>query len=145
MAGNANSGRNPTFHLSEKELEAKIEQYKLDLENGNFGRASWPHFAAYLDSTESDLSEVMALDGNKTRAYCGRARMLKKMATWMRGQYASATGWSAPAVSSKAMFALKQDVGDGVKWSDQEGKQTGPVKIEISFGGDDPRAKKAAK
>jgi hypothetical protein len=145
MAGNANSGRNPTFHLSEKELEEKIKQYKQDLKTGEFGRASWPHFAAYLDSTESDLSEVMALDGNKTSAYCGRARMLKKMATWMRGQYASATGWSAPAVSSKAMFALKQDVGDGVKWSDQEAKQNGPVKIEISFGGDDPRAKKAAK
>lgn len=145
MAGNANSGKNPMFHLSEKELAAKIEQYKLDLESGKFGRASWPHFAAYLDSTEKDLSDIMSLDGKKDSAYFGRARMLKKMATWMRGQYASATGWSAPAVSSKAMFALKQDVGDGVKWSDQESKQTGPLEIKIAFGGDDPRAKKAAK
>lgn len=145
MAGNANSGRNPTFHLSEMELRQKIKQYKEDLSNGKFGRASWPHFAAYLDCTEADLADIMALDGKSVSAYCGRARMLKKMATWMRGQYASASGWSAPAVSSKAMFALKQDVGDGVKWSDQEAKQGGPVAITISFGGDDPRAKKAAK
>ena len=52
MAGNANSGRNATFHLSEKELLKAIDRYKLDLQNGEFARASWPHFAAYLDSTE---------------------------------------------------------------------------------------------
>jgi hypothetical protein len=144
MAGNANSGRNPTFHLSEKELENKIEAYKTGLENGDFARASWPHFAAFLDSTEKDLSDVMALE-KKESAYCGRARMLKKMATWMRGQYASGNGWSAPAVSSKAVFALKQDIGDGVKWTDQEKGQQGPVQVTIEFGGGDPRAKKAAK
>lgn len=145
MAGNGNSGRNPTFHLSENDLNRKIEQYKQDLQNGEFARASWPHFAAYLDSTEKDLAEVMAMDGKRESAYCGRARALKKMATWMRGQYASGNGWSAPAVSSKAVFALKQDIGDGIKWTDQEGKQTGPMEVKISFGGDDPRAKKAAK
>ena len=59
MAGNEKSGRNPTFHLSEAQLESKIEQYKLDLKNGVFARASWPHFAAYLDSTEAELSEVI--------------------------------------------------------------------------------------
>lgn len=144
MAGNANSGRNPTFHLSEKELAAKIDAYKTALENGDFNRASWPHFAAFLDSTEKDLADVMALE-KKESAYCGRARMLKKMATWMRGQYASGNGWSAPAVSSKAVFALKQDIGDGVKWTDQESKQQGPVEVRVSFGADDPRAKKAAK
>lgn len=144
MAGNANSGRNPTFHLSEKELEQKITQYKLDLENGVFARASWPHFAAYLDSTEKDLEDIMALDGKRESAYCGRARMLKKMATWMRGQMMSAQGWNGQ-LTSRAIFALKQDIGDGVKWTDNDAKQAGPVEVKISFGGDDPRAKKAAK
>ena len=55
MAGNEKNGRNPTFHLSEVELSAKIEQYKQDLIDGKFARASWPHFAAYLDSTEAEL------------------------------------------------------------------------------------------
>ena len=36
MAGNEKSGRNPTFHLSEKELEEKINRYKKDLNNGEF-------------------------------------------------------------------------------------------------------------
>jgi hypothetical protein len=48
-------------------------------------------------------------------------------------------------LTSRAIFALKQDIGDGVKWSDQDTKQSGPVEVKISFGGDDPRAKKAAK
>lgn len=144
MAGNSNSGRNPTFHLSEKELDAKIIQYKKDLEEGVFARASWPHFAAYLDSTEQDLARVIEAGAEKSSAYNGRAEALKKMATWVRGQYMSAPGWNGQ-LTSRAIFALKQDIGDGVKWSDQDAKQTGPVEVRISFGGDDKRAKDAAK
>jgi hypothetical protein len=40
---------------------------------------------------------------------------------------------------------MKQDHGDGVRYSDQDGKQGGPVEVKISFGGNDPRAKKAGK
>lgn len=144
MPGNENSGRIPTFHLSEKDLAEKIEQYKKGLENGEFARASWPHFAAFLDSTEADLAKVIEQGADKKSAYWGRGELLKKMATWVRGQYMSAPGWNGQ-LTSRAIFALKQDIGDGVKWTDQEGKQTGPVEVKISFGGDDPRAKKAAK
>lgn len=144
MAGNGNSGRNPTFHLSENQLAEKINQYKLDLENGEFARASWPHFAAYLDSTEAELAEVMKQGAEKNSAYRGRGELLKKMLTWVRGQMMSAAGWNGQ-LTSRAIFALKQDQGDGVKWTDQDSKQTGPVEVRISFGGDDPRAKKAAK
>lgn len=144
MAGNENSGKIPTFHLSDKELNAKIEQYKNGLESGNFARASWPHFAAFLDSTEAELAEVIESGSKKSSAYRGRAEALKKMATWVRGQYMSAQGWNGQ-LTSRAIFALKQDIGDGVKWTDQDSKQTGPVEVKISFGGDDPRAKKAAK
>lgn len=144
MAGNSNSGRNPTFHLSEKDLEKKIKQYKLDLEDGVFARASWPHFAAYLDSTEADLSDVIKQGANKDSAYRGRAELLKKMLTWVRGQMMSAKEWNGQ-LTSRAIFALKQDHGDGVKWTDNDNKQQGPVEIKISFGGDDPRAKNACK
>lgn len=144
MAGNGNSGRLPTFHLSESQLNEHIKQYKQDLKDGKFARASWPHFASYLDSTEAELSEVIALAEKKESAYCGRGKALKKMATWVRGQYMSAPGWNGQ-LTSRAIFALKQDVGDGVKWSDQDTKQTGPVEVKVSFGGDDPRAKKASK
>lgn len=142
MAGNSNSGRKAEFHLTEKELEGKIRQYKEDLENGCFARASWPHFAAYLDSTEAELADVMKL-GASSAAYKGRGEMLKKMLCWVRGQMMSAQGWNGQ-LTSRAIFALKQDHGDGVKWSDQDTK-TGPVEVKISFGGGDPRAGKAAK
>jgi hypothetical protein len=56
----------------------------------------------------------------------------------------SAQGWNGQ-LTSRAIFALKQDIGDGVKWTDGDAKQTGPVEVKISFGGDDPRSKKAAK
>lgn len=142
MAGNANSGRKPNFHLSDKELADKIHRYKEDLENGCFARASWPHFAAYLDSTEAELADVMR-EGAASAAYKGRGEMLKKMLCWVRGQMMSASGWNGQ-LTSRAIFALKQDHGDGVKWTDQEAK-TGPVEVKISFGGGDPRAGKAAK
>lgn len=144
MAGNANSGRLPTFHLSENELADRIEWYKEDLQNGIFARASWPHFAAFLDSTEEELAEVIKYADNATSAYNGRAKMLKKMATWVRGQYMSAQGWNGQ-LTSRAIFALKQDIGDGVKWSDTDNQPKGPVEVKISFGGDDKRAKEAAK
>lgn len=144
MAGNGDSGRNPTFHLSEKELKSKIEQYKISLENGEFARASWPHFAAFLDSTEAELALVMKQGEQKNSAYKGRSELLKKMLTWVRGQMMSASGWNGQ-LTSRAIFALKQDHGDGVKWTDTDGKQSGPVEVKISFGGNDPRSQKAAK
>lgn len=144
MAGNENSGRNVTFRLSEKELAQAIENYKNDLEAGVFSRASWPHFAAYIDCTEQELAEVIKLADNSLSAYRGRGVLLKKMATWVRGQMMSAPGWNGQ-LTSRAIFALKQDVGDGVRWSDAEEKKTGPQEVVVRFGGNDERAKKAAK
>ena len=144
MAGNNNCGRNPTFPMSEKQLNDAIIKYKDDLKRGEFARASWPHFAAYLDSTEAELAEVMKQGENPISAYRGRSQALKKMLTWVRGQMMSSQGWNGQ-LTSRAIFALKQDHGDGVKWTDVDNKQTGPVEVVVSFGGDDPRAKKAAK
>lgn len=144
MAGNENSGRIPTFHLSEKDLEQAINNYKNDLEEGVFSRASWPHFAAYIDCTEQELAEVIKLADSPGTAYRGRGVLLKKMATWIRGQMMSAPGWNGQ-LTSRAIFALKQDVGDGVRWSDAEEKKTGPQEVVVRFGGNDERAKNAAK
>lgn len=144
MAGNGNSGRLPTFSMSEKALENHINDYKRQVDDGTIVRASWPHFAATLDCTEADLAEVMALADTPSSAYRVRGRMLKKMLTWCRGQIMSAPGWNGQ-MTSKGIFFLKQDHGDGVKYTDKDDKSTGPVEIKVSFGGDDPRAKKASK
>lgn len=144
MAGNTDSGRVLTFKLNDKQLEQAIEQYKTDLEEGKFPRASWPHFCAYLGYTESEVKQVVERGEEVKGAYYERAVMLKRMITWIRGEMLSGSGWSGQN-QTKAIFALKQDHGDGVRYSDADSKQSGPVEVKISFGGSDPRAKKASK
>lgn len=144
MAGNANSGRMLTFRLTEKQLEEAIEKYKADLEAEKFPRASWPHFCSTLGYTEAEVQEVITQGDSLKGAYYERAQMLKRMITWIRGQILSGSGWSGQN-QTKGIFALKQDFGDGIRYSDADAKQSGPVEVKISFGGSDPRAKKAAK
>jgi hypothetical protein len=66
------------------------------------------------------------------------------MMTWVRGQLSSGKGWNGQN-QSRAIFLMKQDHGDGVRYTDQDAKSTGPVEVKISFGGNDPRSKKAGK
>jgi hypothetical protein len=144
MAGNSGSGNVLAFKLSDKQLEEAITNYKADLEAEKFHRASWPHFCSILGYTEAQVQEVITRGDEVKAAYYERAQMLKRMITWIRGQMLSGAGWSGQN-QTKAIFALKQDHGDGVRYSDQDAKQTGPVEVKISFGGADPRAKKASK
>lgn len=139
MAGNRNSGPGLTFRLTEKELEKAIVQYKADLASGEFVRPSWPHFCAYLGYTEEDVAAVMRMD---TDAYRGRATQLKRMGTWMRGQILSGAGWSKQPAGT-TVFALKQDVGDGVMYTDYAQPQA--MEVKVTFGGGDKRSNKAAK
>ena len=144
LAGNQNSGREVRFSMSENELDKHIRAYKKSVEEGEIARASWPHFCATLDCTEQEIAEVMALSDCATSAYKGRGRLLKKMATWVRGQMMSANGWNGQ-MTARAIFALKQDIGDGVKWTDRDAATGGPSTINVLFGGDDPRGKDASK
>ena len=144
MAGNANSGAGLAFRMNDSQLETAIKQYKQDLADGKFPRASWPHFCATLGYTESEVKAVIDRGEEVKGAYWERAVMLKRMLTWIRGEMLSGAGWSGQN-QTKAIYALKQDHGDGVAYSDGANKPSGPVKIEVSFGGNDPRAKKASK
>ena len=147
MAGNANSGRNVRFPYSLEQLKAEIKQYKLDLQDGKFARPSWPHFCARLDLTEKDLEDLLALDRMEgcTSAYMPQVREIKKFLTWLRGELLSSSHWSGPA-SGKAIFALKQDLGDGVRYKDKQDQgQTGPTQVSITFGDGDKRGKDAFK
>ena len=69
------------FEMKQGELNRRIEAYKTALAAGEFARASWPHLAAWLDTTEEALSQVLR-DGPDTP----RGRLLRKTATWLRGQ-----------------------------------------------------------
>ena len=144
MAGNQDSGRVLAFKLSEKQLEKEIKQYKADLEAGLFERASWPHFCARLGYTEDEVGEVIRRGVEVRGAYYDRAVILQRHLTWMRGQMLSGPGWGGQN-QTKAIYALKQDYGDGVRYTDGNSKPTGPNRINIQFGGSDSRAKKASK
>lgn len=144
MAGNQDSGRVLAFKMSEKELQQKIDEYKVKTDSGEILMPSWPHFCAYLGYTEVEIQDVINRGEEIKGAYYDRAQMIKKMATWIKGQYASNPNWSGKA-QGKAVFLLKQDHGDGVRYSEFDKGQSGPVEVKISFGGNDPRAKKAAK
>jgi len=125
------------FEMKQGELVRRIEAYKTALAAGEFARASWPHLAAWLDTTEEALSQVLR-DGPDTP----RGRLLRKTATWLRGQILSSEGWSGPN-SSKGVFLLRQDVGDGIRYSDRPEPDTGPVEIKVTFGAGDERGEEA--
>lgn len=144
MAGNQDSGRVLAFKLNDKELEQAIAQYKADLEAEKFPRASWPHFCARLGYTEKEVEQVIARGEEVKGAYYDRAVMLQRMLTWIRGEMLSGAGWSGQN-QTKAIFALKQEMGDGMAYTDGRGKQSGPQEVRITFGGSDPRSKKAGK
>lgn len=144
MAGNGNSGKNPTFHLSEKELETKIEQYKLDLENGLFARASWPHFVSYIGCLENELEEFIKKYSEDTKsAYYTRARTLRGVLQFMRGQIFSAKEWTGQQ-AQLARSHISRDYGDGIAYKDKD-SNSGDVKFTVIFGSGDERAKEAAK
>lgn len=144
MAGNQDSGRVLAFRLSDKELERAIAQYKADLEAEKFPRASWPHFCARLGYTEREVEQVIARGEEVKGAYYERAVMLQRMLTWIRGEMLSGAGWSGQN-QTKAIFALKQEMGDGMAYTDGRGKQAGPSEVRVVFGGGDSRAKRAGK
>lgn len=132
------------FKLSDKELDRKIEEYKGLVNAEEIPRASWANFCAFLGYTEAEVAEVVTRGIEVKGAYYERAVSLKRMMTWVRGQLSSGKGWNGQN-QSRAIFLMKQDHGDGVRYTDQDAKNTGPVEVKISFGGNDQRAKKAGK
>jgi hypothetical protein len=144
VAGNQNSGRVLAFKLTDKQLQTAIDKYKADLEAEKFPRASWPHFCARLGYTEKEVEQVIAQGEELKGAYYERAVMLQRMLTWIRGEMLSGVGWSGQN-QTKAIYALKQDNGDGIAYTDGKSKPSGPQEVRVVFGGGDARAKKASK
>ncbi len=144
MAGNSNSGRTPVFELSEKELASKIQQYKQDLEDGCFARASWPHFASYIGCLEDELREFIAeYSDKKESAYYRRARMLREVLQFIRGEIFSSKAWTGQQAQLAKLHGAK-DYGDGIVYKEKE-SGNGPSSISILFGDGDPRSAEAAK
>ena len=125
MAGKA------VFPLSYKQTAAAINDYKHKVETGEYPKADWWHFCGTIGMDAESVSKAIK---NPPANKMDVARELKKFATWIRGQYNTAPGWSGPN-SSKSIFANKQDF-DGCKMVDKaEDGKTGELTINIEFGG----------
>lgn len=143
------SGKITGFSYSEKELKEKISSYKALSDDGTKLLPSWPDFCSFIDVDSDTLEEVMARgserkNGEKS-AYYERAEMLKSMRRWCEAQLVSNPNWGGK-MGVKSMMLLKQGFGGGRKYLDERtAKPSGPDKIEIRFGGGDPRSGKASK
>ena len=126
MAGKA------AFPLSYKQVVKAIEEYKSKVESGEYPKADWWHFCGTIGMDAESVSKAIK---NPPANKVDVSRELKKFATWIRGQYNTAPGWSGPN-SSKSIFANKQDF-DGCKMIDKtdDSKGTGELTINIEFGG----------
>ena len=95
--------------------------------------------------TEDRLKDFIREYSEKPEsAYYRRAWQLRGYLQFFRGELCSAKSWDGQQ-SSKAAMLLGQDYGDGIVYKSKDDKQSGPVEVKISFGGDDKRAKEAAK
>ena len=145
MAFDEDSGRITEFNYSDKDLRAKIEEYKAKTAADEIILPSWPDFCSFLGVSDEKLEEVMERGFTKKGAYYERALMLKNMGEWCEAQLVSNPNWGGK-MAVKAMFLLKQGLGRSRKYIDEKTqKVTGPGKVEIKFGDGDPRGKKAAK
>ena len=144
MAGNKRSGRDVIFPYSEEQLEGKFSQYLEDLKNGEFARASVPHFCFYIGITEDVLRGFVRDYSEKPEsAYYRRALQCKGFLQYFRGQLFSSPDWNGQ-LSSRAQVLLEQDFGDGIVYKSKD-KPTGKAEVTILFGDGDPRAKCAGK
>ena len=145
MAGNENSGGIIRFKLSEKKFEEKINAYKNGTADGTIPAPCPSDWYVFIDQDLESMRELMRYRANKESAYYNRAWMAKRMLDWCRNQLNVHPFWSTSGAKIKAMMLLKQDWGDGEQYREQDAKSSGPSTVKVVFGGNDPRAKKAAK
>lgn len=119
------------FPLEYNETVQAIELYKQKVNDGTFKKADFCHFCGEIGVDAQTFIDCVKNPCDKNRALVGE---LKKFITWLQGQYLTAPGWSGPN-ASKAIFALKQDLGGLVFTDRQEVKQDTKMEVKVSFGG----------
>ena len=145
MADTVDIGRIPDFQLTNKQLEDKIKQYKDMADSGEVLLPSWPDFCTFLGVGGDTLEMVMDRGFETKGAYYDRAVALKKMGEWCEAQLVSNPNWGGK-MAVKAMFLLKQGLGRSRRYVDERTQAiTSKEGVKITFGGADPRAKKAGK
>lgn len=149
MANPDNSGKIVGFTMSQDEMERRINEYKRMVRDGKIELPYWTDFREFLGVRQEVLDEVVErgyyAEGAQESAYHGRALMLKSMGETCENYLATHPNWSGKN-AVKSMMLLKQGLGWTKKYIDERtASKGGPTSFSISFGGSDPRAKKAAK
>lgn len=91
-------------------------------------------------SSARDIAGVPARDIAEAAKYGEAAEELRRLCTYIRGQYSTSPGWSG-ASSNKALFNQRQNFDGRALVDKQEHKTSGEISVKLvgNFGGvDDP-------
>lgn len=144
MEKDEKQGKVLNFNISDKVLNAKIDEYIKRTECGEIELPSWPDFCNFLGCPADTLDQVMQQGFALRGAYYDRALALKRMAAWCEAQLVSNPRWGGKMLT-KSIFLLKQGFGGTRKYIDEKAPaKVIPERLIIDMGGD-KRAKEAGK
>lgn len=138
LAGNEKSGRNKLFDIKLDDLNAEIEKYKSDYDNGLVHIPNPMQLGARLGVSVDDIVYLIGLsESNST--YSAHGGALKMAVIWMQGIWSG--GRYTAADTARVIHLLKQDF--GVRRYDDRQIQQHTGDIRVIFGGSDKRGKDA--
>lgn len=153
--------------LSERQIIEACGKYRELCEAGTIKRADYWHFCAWIGETDyaisliiewggkpvpdgaaADIAGAEAVEAGRSSArdvveaakYGEAAEELRRLCTYIRGQYSTSPGWSG-ASSNKALFNQRQNFDGRALVDKQEHKASGEISVKLvgNFGGvDDP-------
>ena len=140
------------LRISGKQLVQACKDYKQLCESGQIKRPDFWHFCGWIGETDTAISAIIKYGGRGGKAenngnadaglvteaakYGEAAEELRRLATYIRGQYSTAPGWSGNC-SGKALFCQKQNF-DGCALVDKvEQASSGEISVKLvgDFGG----------
>ena len=129
MAGNKNSGSSIPFRMSEAMLEKKIQQFRDEYGQGQYGMVSWPQFCDFIGYSEAEVRECYIRGMASDNAYSGRARLLETFRTAVRGM-------TLQTCNKQQQLAMREM---GADYFAAPGQEEAPPEVRILFGGGDDR------
>lgn len=143
------TGKIPGFDMTDEELKAKIEEYKIRVSSGVVELPFWTDFREFLGIRQDVIDEVMERgyfrDNAEESAYRNRALMIKSMGETCENYLTTHPGWGGKN-AVKSMMLLKQGLGYTKKYQDERtSKATGPSRAKIIIATTDPRGKDMGK
>lgn len=144
----------PLVRLSQAQICKACKEYRELCENGTVKRADFWHFCAWINETDYAISLIIEWGGKpvpedvgenadsytrdvrEAAKYGEAAEELRRLATFIRGQYSTAPGW-AGASSNKALFNQKQNFDGRALVDKQERSTSGEISVKLvgDFGG----------